>query len=362
MKKIKFICSILLLFLVVASGCKKIEGIDQDLSFMNSVAPTKLDKVFEISNDNSGKVKIIPLGEGVVSYEVSFGHGTGTAAKAVVAPGGSATHSYPEGTYTVTVVAKDIAGNSTTTTYPLTVTFRAPENLKVLIEGNVEVSAEALYATSFLVYYGDVANEVGTPLAIGATLPGHTYPEGGPYNLRVVALSGGAATTQVVKVLAGLPMTFETAFLADTTIYGTGQAFTIVPNLYATGLNTSATVGKFTRGKEGASSVTFKLNVPINMAFGKKIKVLVYNTDPAQIGKRMNFELASAIGGKPANGVAVVKATVTASGAWEELEFDYSAITAITSDTKFGAFVIRFNTTAVIPGYIIYVDNIRITN
>ncbi len=361
MKKIKYICSILLL-LAVVSGCKKIEGIDQDLSFINSVAPSKLDKIFEVSNDNSGLVRIMPLGEGVVSYEVSFGHGTGTAAKAVVAPGGSAIHSYPEGTYTVTVVAKDITGNSTTTAYPLTVTYRAPENLKVLVEGNVEVSAEALYAKSFLVYYGDVANEVGTPLAIGAKLPAHSYPGGGPYTLMVVALSGGAATTQVVKTMAGLPMDFEGAFLADTAFYGTGQAFNVLANPYATGLNTSATVGKFTRGKEGASSVTFKLNVPINMALGKKIKVLVYNTDPAQIGKKMNFELASAIGGKPANGVGVVKATVTTSGAWEELEFDYSAVTAITADTKFGAFVIRFNTTGVIPGYIIYVDNIRITN
>ena len=53
------------------------------------------------------------------------------------------------------------------------------------------VGATADYAHSFLVYYGDVTNETGTPLALGATLPAHIYPAGGPFDLRVVALSGG---------------------------------------------------------------------------------------------------------------------------------------------------------------------------
>jgi hypothetical protein len=361
MKKIKFIYGILFL-IVLASSCAEIEGIDQDLSFLNTISTSNPSKIFEISNDNSGIVKITPLGEGVLSFTVNFGHGTGADASAVVKPGGSATHTYPEGSYTVGIVATDIAGVSTTTTYPLTVTYRAPEDLVVTIEGDVEVSAKALYAKSFLVYYGDVANEVGTPMAIGQKLPAHTYAEGGPYTLKVVALSGGAATTQFMKTLSNLPMTFEGTFLADTTIKGTGQAFEIVANPGAGGLNTSATVGKFIRGKEGSSSVTFKLDIPINMALGKKIKLLVYNTDPAQIGKKMNFELASAVGGVPKDGVGLVKVAVTKSGEWEELIFDYSAIAGITSTTKFSQFVIRFNTTAVIPGTIVYIDDIRITN
>src|SRR4029078_490374 len=118
---------------------------------------------FDISNDNSGNVKITPTGEGVSSYSVAYGHGTGTGASAVGTPGGSTTHVYPEGSYTVTIISKDIAGHETTATYPLTVTYRAPESIAVTTTQtvhNLKVKATALYASSFMVYFGDVANEV----------------------------------------------------------------------------------------------------------------------------------------------------------------------------------------------------------
>jgi hypothetical protein len=85
MKTLKFICSILFL-IVVVSSCTKIEGVDKDLSFLTTVASTNPSQIFDISTDNSGDVKITPLGNGVVSYTVSYGHGAGAAASAVVAP------------------------------------------------------------------------------------------------------------------------------------------------------------------------------------------------------------------------------------------------------------------------------------
>src|SRR5690348_6480400 len=99
-------------------GCDK-EGIDDDTSFLSTAATTSTGKIFDISNDNSGNVKITPLGEGASSYTVKFGQGTGTAAQAEVKPGFSVTHAYPEGSYTVTIISKDLAGDETTTTYPL---------------------------------------------------------------------------------------------------------------------------------------------------------------------------------------------------------------------------------------------------
>ncbi|MBK7635889.1 MAG: hypothetical protein IPJ13_17610 [Saprospiraceae bacterium] len=42
--------------------------------------------MFDISNDNSGDVKITPLGDGYSSATVNFGHGTGTASSAKVNP------------------------------------------------------------------------------------------------------------------------------------------------------------------------------------------------------------------------------------------------------------------------------------
>jgi len=363
MKKIKLICSIILLF-VVASSCSKKNGMDQDLSFLNSISSANLDKIFDITDDNSGNVTITPLGEGVTSFTVNYGHGTGVEGSAVVSPGNSTTHSYPEGTYTVTIVANDLGGKSTTTTYPLTVTYRAPENLAIKIESDMVVSATADYAKSFLVYYGDVTGEVGTPLAVGAKLPAHIYPAGGPYDLKVVALSGGAATTEVVKTLFGFPLTFESPtmdYFFGT--FGSGQGFAKVANPNASGLNTSATVGKFTRGTEGWSGTYSPLNIPINFAYGKKIKVLVYNPDAAFIGKSMNVELEWAVGGTAANPWnAIVKTPVTTSGAWEELVFDFSTNAAIPADARFTQLVLRYNDSESTPGAIIYVDNISLTN
>jgi len=362
MKKMKLICSLLFL-IVAASSCTEIEGIDQDLSFLSTVNSAKLDKVFDISNDNSGMVKITPTGEGVVSYTVNFGHGTGTAASATVAQGGVATHSYPEGSYTVSIVATDLAGKTTTTTYPLTVTFRAPEDVQITIDADVVVSAKALYAKSFIVYYGDVANEVGIPMAIGQKLPAHTYPAGGPFDLKVVALSGGAAKTEVIKTLFGLPLTFESPGMSynfETT--GTGQAFDKIPNPFETG-NTSATVGRFTRGSDGTSSTTSTLEIPINFTYGKKIQMLVYNPSATGINKRMFVELRSAVGGNPPDGLTSKSARITKSGEWELLTFDFSTFTPaqIPANTKFGQMVISY-AVGIPAGGIIYIDSITLTN
>ena len=367
MNKIKLLGTIIITALAIVS-CTKKDGISDDLSFLKTAASANVSKIFDISNDNSGNVKITPLGEGVTSFTVNYGHGTGAGASAVVMPGNSTTHSYPEGSYTVTIIAKDIAGKETSTTHPLQLTYRAPENVQINIGADMSVSASALYAKSFLVYYGDVANEVGTPLAIGQTLPAHVYPAGTatPYTLRVVALSGGAATTAVTKPLFGFPIDFENAGVDY--FFGTfgNVNFSKVANPSATGLNTSAMVGKYekTNGAETWSGTYSPLNIPINMAQGKKVRVLVYNPSAANIGKRLNMELEAAVAGTgaTANGVGILRAPITTSGAWEELVFDFSTITAIPNTARFGQLVLRFNEVARGAGEVIYIDNIRLTN
>lgn len=370
MKRKTFIySSILLLFAVVAS-CTLKDGIDQDLSFINKVASSNTNKIFDITNDNSGKVKITPTGEGVSSFVVAFGHGTGAAATANVVVGGSTTHAYPEGSYTVTITSIDMAGNQKAATYPLTLTYRAPENVKITTTQsvhNLKVKATADYAASYLVYYGDVSNETGTPLAANAEVS-HDYATSGIYTVKVVALSGGAAKTEATKQITvtdpfGLPIDFENAFISYFFgTFGGGQQFAMVANPSQTGLNTSAKVGKFTRGFENWSGTYSPLNYPIDFASGKKIKVLVYNPDPALVGKKLNVELESATGGTPANGVAVLKMPLTTSGAWEELVFDFSTIAAIPVNAKFNQLVLRFNDSANGAGAVVYVDNFRLTN
>ena len=365
MKKIKLIFSFVLL-LAVTISCSIPDGIDQDTSFLSTAASGNVAKIFDISTDNSGTVKITPTGEGVNSYTVNYGHGTGASASAVVAPGGSTSHIYPEGSYTVSIVSSDIVGQKTTAAFPLVVTYRAPENITIKTTGEMKVSAEALYAKSFLVYYGDVANEVGTPMAMNQELPAHTYPAAGasPFVLKVVALSGGVAKTTANKTLFDLPIDFETA---DVDFFGTfddvgQQLFSTVDNPSKTGINTSLKVGMDTNGHAPWSGTYSPLNIPINFAYGKKIKVMVYNPSAANIGKKLNVELEAAIGGSPANGVAVVKMPLTTSGAWEELTFDFSSISGIPTGAKFGQLVLRFNDSQDGTQEVFYVDNFRQTN
>lgn len=363
MKKIITLCSLAAL---LAAGCEK-NGIDDDLSFLNTSNTINTGKIFDISNDNSGNVRITPTGEGASSFVVNFGHGTGAGASAVVMPGNNATHAYPEGSYTVTIISKSIAGTETTATYPLQVTYRAPENLTVTTSQAArlfKVKASALYAASYLVYFGDVVNEVGTAMATGVELS-HTYATAGTYNVRVVALSGGAAKTETTTPVTifdpfGFPITFELSsidYFFGT--FGGGQQFAKVANPNPSGLNTSANVGRFTRGFESWSGTYSPLNIPIDMAVGKKVRLLAYNPSPALVGKMLNVELES---GTVANGIAIKKVAFTTSGAWEELVFDFSTIAAVPATAIFNQLVLRFNDASDGAGAIIYVDNFRLTN
>lgn len=380
MKNIKIIYGLVLL-LFVAAGCTKKDGINNDISAINTVVSESIAKIFDISTDNSGNVKVTPTGVGVTSSTINFGHGSGSAATATVAPGGNATHSYPEGNYNVTIISTDIAGKQISNTYPLTVTYKVPENLVPSFGTNansLSVKATALYASSFLVYWGDVVNEVGTPMATGATLY-HIYAAPGVYNVKVVAISGNAQYAGVAKTEVttprtidpfsfALPITFENA--AVNYFFGTfggGQQFAKVANPDATGLNTTATVGKFTRGFDSWSGTYSPLNFLIDLSVTKKIKILAYNPDPALIGKKINIELESAYTGAPGNGAAVLKVPFTTSGAWEELVFDFSTLPAVPATAKFGQLVLRFNDVfngngTGGTGSVFYLDNFRLTN
>jgi hypothetical protein len=365
MKNIKLIFNFILL-LAFTISCSIPDGIDYDTSFLSSAASANVAKVFDISTDNSGNVRITPTGEGVTTSKVIFGHGIGAAASAVVAPGSSAVHTYPEGSYTVTIIYNDISGNQTTSTYPLAVTYRAPENIVITTTSEMRVSITASYAQSFLVYYGDVANEVGTPSALGQVLPAHTYPAPGssPFVMKVVAFSGGVATTTVTKTLFDVPIDFETPDVDLFLPFGSpNQLFATVNNPNATGLNTSAKVGMFTKGAT-ASGTLSTFNIPVNFAYGKKIKVMVYNPNPANIGKNMTLLLQGAVvTGQPANGVAIKKVPITTSGAWEEIVFDYGTISAIPAGAKFRQLLLRFNDTQTVTVQdVLYVDNFIQTN
>ncbi|RVU01034.1 hypothetical protein EOD41_10460 [Mucilaginibacter limnophilus] len=201
MKTIRYFLSIALLVAVLA-GCKK-ESFD-DTSFVNGISsPDKLSVMFNITQDNTGLVTIIPNGEGVASYDIYLGDATAEPVK--VNAGQSTQHNYAEGVYTVKIVGHGLNGETTETTQQLTVSFKAPEDLQItpVINGlNVSVSAKASFETLFRVYWGDSSTEPEPfdPVLEGQSVA-HNYASAGEYTIRVVALSGGAATTETTQTI-----------------------------------------------------------------------------------------------------------------------------------------------------------------
>lgn len=309
-----------------------------DVSFIESAkSPEQLSALFEITQDNTGNVTITPNGTGAVSYDVFFGDGTTAPAK--VAAGKSVTRKYAEGNYNVKLVAYNVTGKTTEVTRPLTVTFRAPENLEVTAvvdpsnNYKLDVSAKAQYETFFRVYFGDVPNEIPKSFNEGETVS-HIYAATGTYTVRVVALSGGAATTEVTKTITIvdpvlLPMTFESLTVNyDFINFGGGQV-TVLNNPQKSGINTSNRVGRMVKNAPepwGGSVIT--LGAPINFSSNKIFTMKVYSP---RVGARVLLKVENLTDG----GVFFEReATSTVANAWEELGFDFSAINTSNSYQK----------------------------
>ncbi|MBL0356239.1 MAG: PKD domain-containing protein [Chitinophagaceae bacterium] len=253
MKFLKYFFSISFLLLTVF-GCKKDKYEDTSL-LQTDHAPAALAALFEITQDNTGLVTITPNGESISFYEVYYGDATTDPVK--ILPGKNVQHVYPEGVYNVKIVGHSITGIVTEATQPLTVSFRAPENLDftaaIDLANNfkVNVSASATYETLFKVYFGEDPNETPVSFLEGTTVS-HTYAAVGTYTIKVVAFSGGAATTELTKTVTIvnpvlLPLTFESSTLNYAfTNFGGGDV-TVINNPQSNGINTSAKVGKMVK-------------------------------------------------------------------------------------------------------------------
>jgi hypothetical protein len=195
MKNIKIIISVFVLVFFI--GCSN----QDDIPNIDAVnAPTSISALMTIKQDNSGKVTILPNGEGVTQYEIYFGDGT--IEPAYVNPGGKTDHIYAEGTYQVKIVGVTLNGKKTEVIQPLTVSFLPPTNLNVTVTPgaslSVAVTATADLETFFQVYYGEDPAQVPVDFNEGQTVS-HTYAAAGTYQVKVVALSGGVATTESIQ-------------------------------------------------------------------------------------------------------------------------------------------------------------------
>jgi hypothetical protein len=190
--------TILMIFLVIAFACTK--EVDNLKELDSVTAPANISATFDITQDNTGLVTIIPRGEGVTAYKVTFGDVAGEI-PTEYAVNETITHNYAEGVFEVDITAVGLSGLTTTFTQEINVTFIAPENLVVTIIQDlanpnfVSVSAIADFASIMDIYFGDQPYEIPVH-ALPEEVVTHTYTEVGDYIITVIAKSGGAATTE----------------------------------------------------------------------------------------------------------------------------------------------------------------------
>ncbi len=199
MKTLKYILGVVLLISLVW-GCKKVED---NFDFVSTAkAPTNIAALYSITQDNSGFVTIFPTGEGVTNFDIYFGDGTTDPVN--LNQGLNTTHTYAEGDYQVKIAGIGVTGLKTEVTQDLVVSFKAPENLVVEIANDlavskqVNVTANADFATFFDVYFGEIADETPVSANIGDAAS-FVYQEAGTYTIRVVAKGGAIATTEYTE-------------------------------------------------------------------------------------------------------------------------------------------------------------------
>jgi len=359
----KYILTLSILLATLA-GCQKEKF--EDVSFAaNGKAPDSLSVLFEITQDNTGLVTITPNGVGAISYDVYYGHGSTTPVK--VAAGKNTTHIYPEGVYNVKLVGYSVNGKMTEMTKQLTVAFRAPENLQVTAtidpanNYKVNVSATALYETNFRVFFGASPNETPVTFLEGQTVS-YTYAATGTYNIRVVAQSGGAATSQQIVPITIvdpilLPLTFESPTINYNWFNFDGGNVAVINNPQANGINTSSKVARMVKNAGqpwGGSFLTLSSN--IDFSANKIFRMKVFSP---RVGAKVLLKVENS-----ANGAINFEKEVltTVANAWEDLVFDYRTINA---SQNYNRIVVIFDNGTMGDGsanFTFLMDDIRLVN
>ena len=197
MKILKYILSLCVVVLALTT-CSDDE---KDLNFISNVeAPSELAMLFQVTQDNTGFVTITPTAEGAVGFDIYFGDDTLEPEN--FSNGQNTSHTYVEGTYTVTAVAYGVTGLETTLAQELVVSFQAPSNLEVTIENDaaiskrVNVTASADFSVSFDVTSLGTTEETPSPVTgnIGETVF-LDFLEPGTYTITVEAMGAAIETT-----------------------------------------------------------------------------------------------------------------------------------------------------------------------
>ena len=198
MKKIKYLFSLCLIALTVWTCADDEKNVDLN----SATAPTELDIQFEITQDNSGLVTMTPLGEGAISFDIAFGDDTPDSVSLEI--GDNISHTYSEGTYTVSMTGYGVTGLTSEITKELAVSFEAPTNIEVTIENDaavskqVNVTVNADFAVNYEVFSGEtgVVDPVVANIGDTAVLQ---YSDAGFYDITIVVMGGAIETTTYVE-------------------------------------------------------------------------------------------------------------------------------------------------------------------
>jgi len=199
MKTIRYILSLCLIALTVWTCADDEKNVD----FANTAtAPANLAIQFDVTQDNTGLVTMLPTAEGAVSFDIAFGDDTPDPVS--IENGENLSHNYGEGTYTVSVTAFGVTGLTSNLTQELVISFEPPTNLEVFIENDPAVSKQvnvtviADFAVNFEVYSGESGVVDPVVANIGETA-NVQYAEAGIYDITVIVLGAAVETTTYVE-------------------------------------------------------------------------------------------------------------------------------------------------------------------
>jgi hypothetical protein len=318
--------SFALISLFMAMSCS---SDDPNFDYLNAAQiPSNLSLIVTPTTDNSGNVIFTPSALSASKFNLDFGDGSEPVS---VVPGTNAVHAYQEGSFTATLVAENINGE---TSQPLeqavVVSFLAPENLEITVlpvagdNFSISVSATATLAAGFEVYFGDQVDETPTPLMIAESVT-HTYAETGTYELTVVALSGGSQTlegtiTVEIDNPVLLPLDFEDETLEYVFFDFGGAVNTRIANPDPSGINTSANVVEFFKEADALvyAGTAIPLGENIDFSLGSTVSMDVWSPIA---GTTVKLKIENAAN---PNIAMEVDAFPSVANQWETLYFDFS--------------------------------------
>ncbi|MFM1878266.1 MAG: hypothetical protein RLZZ241_1132 [Bacteroidota bacterium] len=329
MKQIKLL-TLAFTALLFASACSEDDSVGMEVK-----APSNVQVILDVAQDNSGSVTVTPSADGASSFQILFGDVDGETPTNVSA-GASTTHTYAEGTYTLTVIAVGPTGLTAQITQTVNISFAAPSNLSVEIaisETNpyaIEVTPSADNATTFDVYYGEAEDEEPASVNVGGTGE-YEYSAAGTYSIRVVAMGAGAATaevTEAIEIIGAVqpvvfPITFDDLLVNyQFTGFGGVDPAIVIENPDASGSNTTARVAQLskTAGAETWAGATIDLGEPIDFSAGTTVKMQVWSP---RAGTNILFKVENL---DDPNINAEASSSTTVAEGWEELTFDLTGL------------------------------------